>query len=30
MPRYCEPDLTVNPNSPFVGDAAHKLVRGGY
>ena len=30
MPRYYEPDLTVDPNSPFVRDAAHKLVRRGY
>ena len=29
MPRY-EPDLTVDPNSPFVRDAASKLVRRGY
>jgi hypothetical protein len=26
MPRYYEPDLTVDPNSPFVRDAANKLV----
>jgi hypothetical protein len=30
MPRYYEPDLTVDPNSPFVRDAASKLVRRGY
>jgi hypothetical protein len=30
MPRYYEPDLTVDPNSPFVRDAANKLVRRGY
>ena len=30
MPRYYEPDLTVDPNSPFVRDAAYKLVRRGY
>jgi hypothetical protein len=30
MPRFYEPDLTVNPNSPFVRDAANKLVRRGY
>ena len=30
MPRYYEPDLTVHPNSPFVRDAANKLVRRGY
>lgn len=30
MPRYYEPDLTINPNSPFVRDAGNKLVRRGY
>ena len=30
MPRYYEPDLTVDPNSPFARDAANKLVRRGY
>jgi hypothetical protein len=25
MPRYYEPDLTANPNSLFVRDAANKL-----
>jgi hypothetical protein len=30
MPRYYEPDLTVDPNSPFVRDSANKLVRRGY
>jgi hypothetical protein len=30
MPRYYEPDLAVDPNSPFVRDAANKLVRRGY
>jgi hypothetical protein len=30
MPRYYEPDLTVDSNSPFVRDAANKLVRRGY
>ncbi len=30
MPPYYEPDLTVNPDSPFVRDAANKLVRRGY
>ena len=30
MPRYYEPDLTVDPNSPFVRDAANKLVRRAY
>jgi len=30
MPRYYEPDLIADPNSPFVRDAANKLVRRGY
>jgi hypothetical protein len=30
MPRYYEPDLTVDPDSPFVRDAANKLVRREY
>ena len=30
MPRYYEPDLSVDPDSPFVRDAANKLVRRGY
>ncbi len=30
MPRYYEPDLAIDPNSPFVRDAANKLVRRGY
>ena len=30
MPRFYEPDLSVDPNSPFVRDAANKLVRRGY
>ena len=30
MPRYYEPDLAVDPNSPFVRVAATKLVRRGY
>ena len=30
MPRYYEPDLTADTNSPFVRDAANKLVRRGY
>lgn len=30
MPRFYEPDLTVDPNSPFVRDAAGKLVRCSY
>ncbi len=30
MTRYYEPDLTVDPNSPFVRDGANKLVRRGY
>ncbi len=29
MPRFYEPDLTVDPNSPFVRDASNKLVRRG-
>jgi hypothetical protein len=28
--RFYEPDLTVDPNSPFVRDATNKLVRRGY
>jgi hypothetical protein len=27
MPRFYEPDLSTDPNSPFVRDAANKLVR---
>jgi hypothetical protein len=30
MPRFYEPDLTVDPNSPFVRDASGKLVRRSY
>jgi hypothetical protein len=30
MPRFYEPDLTVDPNSPFVRDAGGKLVRRSY
>jgi hypothetical protein len=30
MTRYYEPDLAADPNSPFVRDAANKLVRRGY
>lgn len=30
MTRFYEPDLTVDPNSPFVRDASDKLVRRGY
>jgi hypothetical protein len=30
MPRFYQPDLTVDPNSPFVRDGADKLVRRGY
>jgi hypothetical protein len=30
MSRFHEPDLTVDPNSPFVRDASDKLVRRGY
>jgi hypothetical protein len=30
MTRFYQPDLTVDPNSPFVRDAADKLVRRGY
>jgi hypothetical protein len=28
--RFYEPDLTANPDSPFVRDASNKLVRRGY
>ena len=28
--RFYEPDLTENPNSPFVRDASNKLVRRAY
>ena len=30
MPRFYEPDLIADPNSPFVRDASNKLVRRGY
>ena len=30
MPRFYKPDLTSDPNSPFVRDAADKLVRRSY
>jgi hypothetical protein len=30
MLRYYEPDLTLDPNSPFVRDVANKLVRRSY
>ena len=30
MTRFYEPDLTVDPNSPFVRDASNKLVRRSY
>jgi len=30
MTRFCEPDLTVDANSPFVRKAFHKLVRRAY
>jgi hypothetical protein len=30
MPRYYNPDLTSDPDSPFVRDANNKLVRRGY
>ena len=30
MTRFYEPDLTVDPNSPFVRDASNKLVRHSY
>jgi hypothetical protein len=30
MGRFYEPDLTVDPNSPFVRDASNKLVRRSY
>lgn len=30
MRRFYEPDLTVDPNNPFVRDAAGKLVRRSY
>ena len=30
MGRFYEPDLTVDPNSPFVRDASNKVVRRSY
>ena len=30
MPRFHEPDLTVNFDSPFVRDANNKLIRRSY
>ena len=30
MTRFYEPDLTANPDSPFLRDASNKLVRRGY
>jgi hypothetical protein len=30
MTRFYEPDLTIDPNSPFVRDASNKLVRRSY
>ena len=30
MTRFHEPDLTVDPNSPFVRDASNRLVRRSY
>ena len=30
MSRFYEPDLTTNPDSPFVRDASNKLVRRSY
>ena len=30
MTRFHEPDLSVNPDSPFVRDASNKLVRRSY
>ena len=30
MPRFYEPDLTIDPNSPFVRDASNKLARRSY
>ena len=30
MTRFYEPDLTTNPDSPFVRDASNNLVRRGY
>ena len=30
MPHFYDPDLTIDPNSPFVRDASNKLVRRAY
>ena len=30
MTRFMKPDLTVDPNSPFLRDASNKLVRSSY
>jgi len=30
MPRFYEPDLSTDPDSPFVRDAGNKLVRRNY
>ena len=30
MPRFYQPDLTTDPDSPFVRDSAEKLVRRSY
>jgi hypothetical protein len=30
MTRFYEPDLTSNPDDPFVRDASNKLIRRGY
>jgi hypothetical protein len=30
MTRFYEPDLTIDPNSPFVRDASNRLVRRSY
>jgi len=30
MPEFYVPDLSANPDSPFVRDASNKLVRRGY
>ena len=30
MPRFYEPDLPADPDSPFARDASNKLVRRGY
>ena len=30
MPRFYEPDLSADPDSPFARDAANKLVRRSY